>query len=175
MTTKLQRLEEHAARLEQETEHFTVPELMEKIESMDLQSLARLQAQLRDLHEALDRSKSAVGKVYDYVRTGAVPNKMEEEGVENMAVTGVGRVSLTSDIYLKVNDKEASFEWLTDNGQSGLIQETVNSSSLKALQESEWQRCLDLLSSQDPAPGYIVASGSLPQSPCSTSPRFDFF
>ncbi len=30
------------------------------------------------------------------------------------------------------------------------------------LQETEWQRCLDMLASLDPAPDYLVASGSLP-------------
>jgi hypothetical protein len=112
-------------------EGFNVESL--DFDSLDLVQLAQFQADIKELHEKLDSHKSAVGKVYDYVRTHAVPMKMDEEGVESITVQGVGRVSLTSDIYLKINNKEASFEWLAENGHEDLISETVNASSLKAL------------------------------------------
>ena len=102
-------------------------------EKMELVELAHYQASLKSVHERLDKHKSTVGKMFDYIRTQAVPLKMEEEGVESITVQGVGRLSLTSDIYLQVKDKEGSFEWLMDNGHGDLISETVNASSLKAL------------------------------------------
>lgn len=102
-------------------------------EKVELVELAHYQASLKSVHERLDRHKSTVGKMFDYIRAHAVPTKMEEEGIESITVQGVGRLSLTSDIYLQVKDKEGSFEWLMDNGHGDLISETVNTSSLKAL------------------------------------------
>lgn len=98
-----------------------------------LTELAGFQAQLKSMHERFDSHKSSVGKLYDALRTSVIPNKMDEDGVDSITVQGVGRVSLTSDIYLQVIDKEASFEWLMESGHGDLISETVNASSLKAL------------------------------------------
>ena len=103
------------------------------LDKMGLVDLVGLQNELRQMHEKIDEHKCAIGKLYDHIRTNVVPAKMDEEGVDNITVTGVGRVSLTSDIYLRVVDKEKSFDWLEENGHADMIVSNVNSSSLKAL------------------------------------------
>jgi hypothetical protein len=94
---------------------------------------ARFMSELMQANEAAEELKSTIGKVYDWVRTAAVPEKMDEEGLELLRIEGVGRVSLTSDVNVAVIDKDESFKWLESSGHGDMITETVNASSLKAL------------------------------------------
>jgi len=84
--------------------------------------------------EAVEERLKAINARFDYLRLAAVPNKMDEEGIPNITIEGVGRVGLTSDAYvsIKAGKKEEAWQWLSDNGHSDLITETVNPSSLKA-------------------------------------------
>ncbi len=85
------------------------------------------------LHSDLDDVKKEVGKLFDYIRTKLLPDKMESEGLDSMKVAGLGTVVLTSDMYMSVADKDAAYRWLIEIGSGDLIVDTVNSSSLKAL------------------------------------------
>ena len=104
-----------------------------QIKEMSAVEMARFMNELMQAHEQADELKSTIGKVYDWVRTGMLPEKMDEEGIDLLRVDGVGRVSLTSDINVSVVDKDESFKWLEESGHSDMITETVNASSLKAL------------------------------------------
>lgn len=88
---------------------------------------------MQDLNESADTAKKTIGKLYDWTRMGLVPMKMEEEGVENVRVVGIGRVSLTADLSVSMPDKPAGYRWLAEHGLNDLITETVNASSLKAV------------------------------------------
>jgi hypothetical protein len=59
---------------------------------------------------------------------------MEEDGVDRINVTGIGRVSLTADMHVsvKADQKSEFFTWLRDNGRGDLLQENINPSTLKA-------------------------------------------
>lgn len=87
----------------------------------------------QDLNESADEVKKTIGKIYDWTRMGLVPSKMDEEGVDSVRVTGIGRVSLTADLSVSMPDKPAGYRWLTDHGLGDLVTETVNASSLKAV------------------------------------------
>jgi len=106
---------------------------MEELEVEELRDLARLQQQIKDLHDLMDKNKSEVGKVYDMLRVQVIPRLMEDQGVATMTLHGIGRVQLTDDLRVKVLDKLKQREWLEDTGNEDLITETVNASSLKAL------------------------------------------
>lgn len=84
--------------------------------------------------EAMEERMKQLNARFDYLRLNAVPNKMDEEGVSNLTLEGIGRVGLTSDAYasIKTGQKEHAWEWLQDTGHGDLITETVNASSLKA-------------------------------------------
>src|SRR5690606_9653360 len=89
----------------------------------------------KDFKEACDLLAKEAGRVYDYLRLAAVPNRFEEEGISNMKVEGVGRVQLAGDLYAGIvrGREEEAFEWLDDNGRGDLVKKTVNSSSIKAV------------------------------------------
>lgn len=83
----------------------------------------RLEAQVKDLN-----------KHFDFLRITKIPAQMEEDGIDRINVTGVGRVSLTADMHVSIKAEKKSdfYQWLRDNGRSDLIAETVNPSTLKA-------------------------------------------
>lgn len=84
--------------------------------------------------EALETQLKEVNRHFDYLRITKIPTTMEDEGVNKITVTGIGRVSLTADMHvsIKAEQKESFYEWLRDNGRTDLIQENVNASTLKA-------------------------------------------
>lgn len=89
----------------------------------------------KDLKEACDVLAKEAGRLYDYIRLAAVPERFEEDGIQNMKVEGVGRVQLAGDLYAGIikGKEEAAFEFLDDNGRGDVVKKTVNSSSLKAI------------------------------------------
>lgn len=89
----------------------------------------------KDFKEACDLLSKEAGRLYDYLRLAAVPERFEEDGIQNMKVEGVGRVQLAGDLYAGIikGNEEAAFEWLGDNGRGDVVKQTVNSSSLKAI------------------------------------------
>lgn len=98
-------------------------------------SLLREFKAVRDLKEAVDALDKEAGRLYDFLRLVAVPERFENEGVSNMKVEGVGRVQLAGDLYAGIvkGREERAFEWLGDNGRGDLVKQTVNSSSIKAV------------------------------------------
>jgi hypothetical protein len=102
--------------------------------AMSTVDMVRGMATLKGVKERLEDELKAINKEYDYVRLKAVPKRFEDEGIEILRVEGVGRVSLTGDMYVKpVKTKMREFfDWLRDHGSGGLIKETVAASTLKA-------------------------------------------
>lgn len=96
--------------------------------------LAREQHQVQDLKDWLESLLKLVNAEFDTLRLELLPLQMEDEGLEGFRVEGVGRVSLTADMYVKVkpNLAKALILWLKKNKLGDLAQETVNSSTLKA-------------------------------------------
>ena len=92
--------------------------------------LAQAQADLEDLRK---KSAALQGRV-DFLRDIALPHALDEAGLKNATVDGVGRVALTHDLYasIKVEDRDAAFNWLRENGHEALIVETVNAQTLRA-------------------------------------------
>lgn len=90
---------------------------------------------LQEQKDALEADLSAVNKELDLIRTKKIPELMESMELRNVTIEGIGRVQLAADIYASTRDgkKDAAIEWLRDLGYENMIQETYNSSSLKAL------------------------------------------
>lgn len=84
--------------------------------------------------ESREEELKVVNKEYDFLRLKAIPTKFEDEGIEVLKVEGVGRVSLTGDMYVSmIKPAFTQFkEWLRDHGSESLVVETINASTLKA-------------------------------------------
>lgn len=101
---------------------YSIPELAE--------ALVDVKVELEHFGEI----KTDLQKLYDYLSIEVIPDRMDEEGIDTVKVSGVGRLQTSSDIRCNVlaANKEKLQEWLRDNGQGSMIQDTINSSTLKA-------------------------------------------
>jgi len=104
------------------------------LEGKSLTEVVEVMSMLHDQLESVKAVKAKLQSAYDYVRIGRVPELMDEQGIRNITLEGIGRVTLTADAYVSVpaDNRQIFHHWLTDNGYSDLISETVNSSTLKA-------------------------------------------
>lgn len=93
--------------------------------------MKELQA-LKDDHET---KLAEINKELDVIRTKKIPELMESMELRNVTIEGLGRVQLAADIYASTREgqKDAAMTWLRDCGYEGMITETYNASSLKAL------------------------------------------
>lgn len=105
-----------------------------KYDDMSLVDLITAMSTLQNRKEAAEDQLRIINKEFDFLRITKIPAKMEEDGVDRINVTGIGRVSLTADMHVsvKADQKERFFTWLQDNGRGDLITANVNPSTLKA-------------------------------------------
>lgn len=97
------------------------------------------------LVEAMDRAKwtldqasdnkAEAGRCYDYLRMVAIPTMVEDEETVNRVVPGIGRVSLTGDMFISVpaQARNGLILWLEELGRGNLVSQTVADSVLKSL------------------------------------------
>lgn len=88
--------------------------------------------------EKLEVAKEAATKAqkeYDFLRRVIIPKRMEEMGVDSVKITSIGKGVRIQDEYFvstREDQRGGLYDWLRDHGETGLITETVNSSTLKA-------------------------------------------
>jgi hypothetical protein len=105
-------------------------------------ALVQAQAETRDLKEKLEAELSIINARYDVLRYELVPAEMEEMGIERVTYEGIGRVSLTADLFVstKTGAKEQLFGWLEERHLADIIQPAINPSTLKAFIKNRMQR-----------------------------------
>lgn len=96
--------------------------------------LAREMAEVEKVKDYVKMLSSFINAEYDVIRLELLPQKMEEAGLENMKVENLGRVNLTGDMYVSIRagEFEEFAKWLKKRKLGDLVQETINSSTLKA-------------------------------------------
>ena len=89
-------------------------------------------SELTKEREALEDKVSGLTAKIEYLRYSSIPLLMENDGIENIRLEGIGTVYLTSGIRASINQqvKPLAYQWLEDNGHGGLITQTVNAQSL---------------------------------------------
>jgi len=100
-------------------------------------SLADLAEAMRSVKTALDAAKidqAAIQKEFDLLRLKVIPEKMDDEGMTSVKIKGIGRLTITGDMYAGIQKdmNKQAYQWLTDNGHGDLIKDFVHSSTLKA-------------------------------------------
>jgi hypothetical protein len=105
-----------------------------KYDNVSLVDLVHAMSTVQNRKETLEDQLKIVNKEFDFLRITKIPAKMEEDGVDRINVTSIGRVSLTADMHVsvKADQKAEFFTWLRDNGRGDLLQENINPSTLKA-------------------------------------------
>jgi hypothetical protein len=122
--------------------------------------------QFDSLRKAVDRIKicrEAIADLADELSTKTIPDvvlRLRERTGEKppFNIEGVGRVSVAYRFSASIMDgkKPEAFTWLHDNGHGGLIQETVNASTLSAFAK-------DMIEKQGKElPGDMFKTGTMP-------------
>ncbi len=133
--------------------------------TLTIPELAELQAKLDDMHDAVEKTSTMAGSLYDTVRVSILPLVMQEQDVEKIAVTGVGTVYLQDDIRIKRllpqgveegSKDDALFDWLDAVGAGDVIKSTVNFSTLKAMIKRRIQSPDKLPKGQLPYPKELI-------------------
>lgn len=111
----------------------TVDQFYEQLENMDTLELINVMNIIRVGLETATEIKTNLQKKYDALRLNLVPSAMDDDGVSNITVEGIGRVGLTGDIYASIpaDKKPEAWKWLRDNNHD-IIKETINAGTLKA-------------------------------------------
>jgi hypothetical protein len=108
---------------------------IEKYADHDSRALVKAMDEKRGHKDELEEALKGINAEYDYLRLKAIPQRFEADGIENLTITGIGRVSLTGDAYVQcpADKKNELHEYLRDVGKGSLIVEGVNAATLKAL------------------------------------------
>lgn len=143
MVTKRKTLEqlrqEQAEAMNRQAEHPVVVERKNKYRDLhkderNLQTLVNRMQAAQAKKEDLEAQLKEANAEFDVLRIELVPTLMEDQGVENVRYEGVGRVSLTADVFVSTNKslQPGLFAWFKKRKLGDLIQPTVNSSTLRA-------------------------------------------
>jgi len=89
--------------------------------------------QLRQATALIKESREALEQIEMKLSREQVPEVMRAHNIKNITIEGVGRVTLGTRWSASMPDKQAGFDWLRQNGNGGVIQETVNAQTLGAL------------------------------------------
>lgn len=110
------------------------PNEFHEYDGMELLELIREMRRVQTEKEQVEADLKKYNKHFDFLRITKIPQMMEDLGIRNLNVDGVGRVGLTADMHVSIKEgnKEAFYLWLRDNGRADLIQPNVNPSTLKA-------------------------------------------
>lgn len=92
---------------------------------------------MRNTNDLIKEAREAIQQMTDDLSTRDIPDLLrmlkETRGLKTpIVIEGVGRCTVSYRFSCSMLDKEAGMLWLTNNGHGGLIQPTVNSSSLGA-------------------------------------------
>jgi len=104
----------------------------------DMAMLRDLCAEMKALQLKAVELKAAAAEIkipLDDLRLRRIPDMMGAIPVQTATFPGLGRVQLAADLYASTRKgmKPEAMKWLRDLGYEGMIQETYNASSLKAL------------------------------------------
>lgn len=111
-----------------------INEFEAKFKGMNTKEVITYMNDLAGEKGCIEEQLKGINAEYDYLRLNFIPSRFEEEGIENITIEGIGRVSLTGDMYVSVlaENREKMYEWLDNIGKDSLITKTVNASTLKA-------------------------------------------
>lgn len=87
---------------------------------------------LRDLTRRIKDARESLDRLEEHLSRQAIPDVFLRHEIKTITVEGVGRVTVSNKWGCSMIDKEAGLRWLRETGNEGLIQETVNASTLAA-------------------------------------------
>lgn len=102
------------------------------VQSGDPIQLVRHFRDLRGVNETIKECRKALDEMEDLLSVRDIPDLFRLLKVKTMTLEGIGRTTVSYRFSCSMLDKEQGMDWLKANGHGGLIQPTVNSSTLAA-------------------------------------------
>lgn len=105
-----------------------------QFQDMPIPEVVKQLRALKDTKDGVDEQAKLLQSTIDHLELSVLPEKMAEEGIENIRVTGAGRLHVRADLRVSTKGglRDALIEWFETNGLEDLVTETVNASTLKA-------------------------------------------
>ena len=104
----------------------------------DLPTAVAHYAYINELWEHLKKRVNAIEKHVDMLSYNVLPTMFEHQGVKTISLPEVGRSDRQRALYRQLGRRRVkALEWLRQTGNSGLIIETVASSTLKSFAKTE--------------------------------------
>lgn len=100
---------------------------------MSIKELVEQYLVLRTKKDKLEEELKIINQDFDKLRLETLPNALDEAGIRTATFEGIGRVSLTADLYVScpTENKSELYDWLRSHGYDGLVVDYVHPSSLK--------------------------------------------
>lgn len=121
----------------------TVEERLAKVKAADLPSACRAYYSLKNNYEAFELQRKKLGELIETFSRVTLVEMLEEADVSNITVeieehevVRKYRFGKNQRFSCSMPDKEGGMAWLRENGQDGIIQETVNSGTLASFAKS---------------------------------------
>lgn len=133
-------------------------EFYPEFDGLSLLNLAKKQQYIKEEIANLKAEESHLQKKFDHLRKHRIPEMMENMGIQNVKLEGVGRVSLRAEIYAGIVDKDLAYAWLEEHGHGDLIKPTVNASTLKAFLKEQMREGESLPEDAFKATPYMMAA-----------------
>jgi hypothetical protein len=103
-----------------------------------IEDLCKAMLECQQKKDELEEQLKEVNAAFDVLRLELIPAECENRGIEGLKIAGIGRLTLTGDMYVRpVADQQGEFfKWLRKNKVGDLIKETIAPSTLKAFVKS---------------------------------------
>jgi hypothetical protein len=124
--------------LENATKRIT-EDTQEMIGRDNLIDLITHYAELREVTEAIKKTRKALDDLEDHMSHEDVPDAFRRSSIKTVNIDNIGRVTVSHKWGCSIADgkKPESFEWLRQSGNGGIIIETVNAQTLAAFAKAE--------------------------------------
>ena len=102
-------------------------------EKLDVASAVTLMHRIDQLTDSIsEKVKSPLENIYNSLKFSIVPTVLEDAGLTNATIDGIGRVTVIDDVRTSVEDKQELMEWLREHEMEDMISEVVNANTLTA-------------------------------------------
>ena len=110
-----------------------------EFEHMSLQELGKTLLDLQAQHDFHAEQKAELHKQLEVIKMSIIPDKMEDEEIDSLTITDVGRLQLKRDAFVSclAGNRDALHDWLRQNGHEPLIKEAVHAGTLKAFVKAQ--------------------------------------
>lgn len=101
---------------------------------------------LRSANEVIKEARKALDEMAEQWSREFVPEAMREARVKTLTLEGVGRVTISHRWSASIVEgkKPEAFQWVREANDGGIIQETINSSTLSAYAKSKFEGGVEL-------------------------------